>query len=61
MMTKLWRNKDRLDSEFWLLRKLSIIMAKANFHELPKGVIEKALAEHVTGEGVSVSIYNQYS
>ncbi|XP_033626790.1 transmembrane protein 143-like [Asterias rubens] len=56
MMTKLWRNKDRLDSEFWLLRKLSIIMAKANFHELPKGVIEKALAEHVTGEGVSVAV-----
>ncbi|XP_038078717.1 transmembrane protein 143-like [Patiria miniata] len=56
MATRFWRKKDVLDSEFWLLRKLVIIMGKANFHELPRNVIEKALAEHVSGEGVSVSV-----
>ncbi|XP_022097550.1 transmembrane protein 143-like [Acanthaster planci] len=56
MATRFWRKKDVLDSEFWLLRKLAIVMGKANFQELPKSVVEKALAEHVSGEGVSVSV-----
>lgn len=46
--------KERLDMEFWLIQKLSIVMEKANFYELPKHVVDKALSEHDTREGVQV-------
>lgn len=49
-----YNRRDRLDQEFWLLQKLATIMEKANFHELPKAIVEKTLREHNVG-GVLVS------
>ncbi|XP_074644094.1 transmembrane protein 143-like isoform X2 [Tubulanus polymorphus] len=54
--TRQWNQRERIDNEFWLLQKLSHIMEKANFHELAKPTIHKALAEHSTREGVMVSV-----
>ncbi|XP_071959684.1 transmembrane protein 143-like [Antedon mediterranea] len=48
--------QERMDSEFWLLQKLSLVMEKANFHELPKHQVDEALAIHAAGEGVMVSV-----
>lgn len=47
---------ERLDNEFWLLEKLSALMEKAHFYELPKELIDAALAEHPVYEGVMVSV-----
>ncbi|XP_033113132.1 transmembrane protein 143-like [Anneissia japonica] len=48
--------QEKMDSEFWLLQKLSSVMEKANFHELPKHQVDEALAIHAAGEGVMVSV-----
>lgn len=53
--TRAWTRRERLDNEFWLIQKLAAIMEKANFQELPRSQVEKALAEHAAGEGVMVS------
>ena len=47
---------ERLDNEFWLLQKLSGLLEKAHFYELPRPLIDKALAEHPALEGVMVSV-----
>lgn len=52
--TRQWNRRERLDNEFWLMQNLSHVMEKANFHELNKAVIERALKEHQSTEGVLV-------
>ena len=47
---------ERLDNEFWLLQKLSGLLEKAHFYELPRPLIDKALEEHAVYEGVIVSV-----
>ncbi len=47
---------ERLDNEFWLLQKLSKLLEKANFYELPSEHVEAALTEHPVFEGVLVSV-----
>ncbi|XP_064641773.1 transmembrane protein 143-like isoform X2 [Lineus longissimus] len=54
--TRQWNQKERLDNEFWLLQKLGDVLVRANFHELPKAVVEKAISEHCAGEGIMVSV-----
>nr|XP_002735106.1 PREDICTED: transmembrane protein 143-like [Saccoglossus kowalevskii] len=54
--TRKWLRREKLDNEFWLLQKLALVMQKANFHELPKQVVEQALDEHTAEEGVKVSV-----
>ncbi|XP_077982743.1 transmembrane protein 143-like isoform X2 [Glandiceps talaboti] len=54
--TRQYQRRERLDSEFWLLQKLAHVMQRANFHELPKHVVETALKEHTAEEGVKVSV-----
>ena len=58
-MSRKLLQRERLDSEFWLLQKLASIMEKANFHELPQHVVKKALDDHLAGEGVRVSCLTQ--
>ena len=47
---------ERLDNEFWLLQKLSSLLEKAHFYELPREIIDAALEEHAVYEGVMVSV-----
>ena len=54
--TRKWNPRERQENEFWLLQRLDDIMEKANFHELPDEIINKALEEHVVSDGVRVSI-----
>ncbi|XP_066296653.1 transmembrane protein 143-like [Branchiostoma lanceolatum] len=54
--TRQWNRKERAENEFWLMQKLAIVMEKANFHELPKPVVEVALQEHQAGDGVMVRV-----
>ncbi|XP_078697269.1 transmembrane protein 143-like [Branchiostoma floridae x Branchiostoma belcheri] len=54
--TRQWNRRERAENEFWLLQKLAIVMEKANFHELPKPVVEVALQEHQAGDGVMVRV-----
>ncbi|KAL3858773.1 hypothetical protein ACJMK2_009026 [Sinanodonta woodiana] len=56
MQTRKWNRRERLDNEFWLIQKLEDVLERANFHELPKNVVQKALEEHEVNEGVRVSI-----
>lgn len=48
--------KERLDNEFWLLEKLSQVLDKAHFYELPVEDVHEALKEHDAGDGVLVSV-----
>ncbi|XP_078365388.1 transmembrane protein 143-like isoform X2 [Oculina patagonica] len=48
--------KERLDNEFWLLEKLSQLLEKAHFYELPVDEVHEALKEHDAGDGVLVSV-----
>lgn len=48
--------KERLDNEFWLLEKLSQLLEKAHFYELPVEDVRSALKEHDAGDGVLVSV-----
>lgn len=48
--------QDQLENEFWLLQRLSQIMEKANFHEIPTAEMNRLLTEHETGEGVKVRV-----
>jgi len=48
--------KERLDNEFWLLEKLSNVLDKAHFYELPVEDVHEALKEHDAGDGVLVSV-----
>ena len=54
VQTRKWSPRERQDNEFWLLQRLDDIMEKANFHELPKSVVKKAMEEHDAAEGVRV-------
>ena len=56
---RLLGKREKEDSEFWLLQKLSALMESANFHELPKEVVKKALDEHMSGEGVMVRVFHK--
>lgn len=44
----------RRESEFWFLRRLDALMAKAHFRKLTKDEIKYALSEHEKG-GVKVT------
>lgn len=55
IQTRQWNRKERLDNEFWLLQRLDDIVEKANFHELPKSTLDRAMEEH-DSEGVRVSV-----
>ena len=55
LASKQWNRKDRMDTEFWLMQKLSHVMHKANFHELSQSTITEALADH-SSEGVVVKM-----
>ncbi|XP_033754224.1 transmembrane protein 143-like [Pecten maximus] len=55
IQTRKWNKAERVDNEFWLTQRLEKIMEKANFHELPKTVLAKAMEEHEVGVGVRVS------
>lgn len=55
IQTRQWNRKERLDMEFWLLQRLDDIVEKANFHELPKSTLDRAMEEH-DSEGVRVSV-----
>uniref|UniRef100_T1IYG6 SBF1/SBF2 domain-containing protein n=1 Tax=Strigamia maritima TaxID=126957 RepID=T1IYG6_STRMM len=46
--------RDRLDNEFWLLQKLSIILESANFFEVPSHVVDKICSPRVF-DGVKIS------
>lgn len=48
--------KQRREQEFWLLQKLSDLLDKAHFKELPREDIKKALSEHPAHEGVMVKV-----
>ena len=48
--------KERLEYEFWLLEKLSQLLEKAHFYELPMEDIYEALKAHDAGDGVLVSV-----
>ena len=60
LATRNLTRKERLDNEFWLLNGLASIMSKANFHELNRETIDKAMSEHQAHEGVLVSVINSY-
>ncbi|KAK2150214.1 hypothetical protein LSH36_418g02098 [Paralvinella palmiformis] len=61
VVTRSLNRKERLDNEFWLLQKLAVILEKANFRELPRSEVERALSEHQTRDGVMVSVeVNKY-
>ena len=48
--TRQWNRRERLDNEFWLMQKLAMVMERANFHEVPRSVIDQAMAEHVSSK-----------
>lgn len=48
--------KERQDNEFWLLEKLSQLLEKAHFYELPIEEVHDTLKEHDAGDGVLVSV-----
>ncbi|KAL4234299.1 hypothetical protein ACF0H5_005950 [Mactra antiquata] len=54
--TRKWNPRERQENEFWLLKRLGDIMEKANFHELPQEVVDRALEEHEVSDGVMVSV-----
>ena len=55
-MVKSYSKKERKENEFWLLEKLSQLMEKAHFYELPREEVLEALKEHDVGDGVLVSV-----
>ena len=57
LSTRNLSRKERLDNEFWLLNRLASVMSKANFNELDRETIEKAMKEHEAYEGVLVSVF----
>ena len=48
--------EQRLDNEFWLLKRLGHLLNVASYQELSREVILRALEEHPVYEGVSVSV-----
>jgi hypothetical protein len=58
--TRKWNPRERQENEFWLLQRLDDLMQKANFHELPDEIVNKALEEHVVSDGVRVGILYIY-
>lgn len=54
METRQWNPRERQDNEFWLIQRLEDIMEKANFHELPQPLVDKAMQEHTVSDGVRV-------
>ncbi|XP_052232684.1 transmembrane protein 143-like isoform X1 [Dreissena polymorpha] len=54
--TRKWNPRERQDSEFWLLQRLEDLMEKANFHELPQPIVERAMQEHEVGDGIRVAV-----
>ncbi|EDO34533.1 predicted protein, partial [Nematostella vectensis] len=51
-----YTSEERRDNEFWLLDKLSSLLNKAHFYELPTEAIHDALKEHDTSYGVLISV-----
>ena len=58
--TRRWNPREREDNEFELMGKLDLVMEKANFYELPKDVIERALKEHTAMDGIRVGHTDGY-
>ena len=48
--------KERLDNEFWLLEKLSSLLEKASFTEIPRPYLIKQLKDHPVYAGVQVHV-----
>ena len=43
--------REKQEQEFWLLQKLSNLLEKAHFEEIPRKEVAKALEEHPVYEG----------
>lgn len=56
MVTRYIGTKERQDREYELLKKLSQVLYKAGFYELPKDAVQDALKEHDIGDGVLVKV-----
>lgn len=48
--------KQRREQEFWLLQKLSELLEKAHFQEIPRQEIKRILDDHKAHEGVMVKV-----
>ena len=55
-MTRYIGTKERQDREYHLLQKLSKVLHKAGFYELPQEAVQDALKEHDIGDGVLVKV-----
>ena len=55
-MTRYIGTKERQDREYLLLQKLSKVLYKAGFYELPQEAVQDALKEHDIGDGVLVKV-----
>lgn len=55
-MTRYIGTKERQDREYDLLRKLTQVLDKAGFYELPQEAVQDALKEHDIGDGVLVKV-----
>lgn len=51
---------ERREKEFWLLQRLSQMMEKANFYEVPDSELRKKLIQHETSEKVKVGVEMLY-
>ncbi|XP_013388132.1 transmembrane protein 143-like [Lingula anatina] len=56
LVSKQLSKKQRMDQEFYLLQKLAEVLETANFHELPRPVVERALEDKNTAAKVMVSV-----
>lgn len=56
LIVKNYSKKEREKSESELLHKLSLILEKASFYELPSSSVQEALKEHPVGDDVLVSV-----
>lgn len=59
--TRQYSRDDRLDSEFWLMQRLSHVMEKANFHELTDVEVKAKLKDKESGSGLKVCLYVKLS
>lgn len=55
-MTRYVGTKERQDREYDLMKKLSQVLDKAGFYELPESNVLDALKEHDTGDGILVKV-----
>ena len=56
LVTRFIGTKERQDREYLLLQKLSKVLDKAGFYELPHESVQEALKEHDIGDGVLVKV-----